>query len=152
MKRTLLILFLGVAAGVAAHLGWFFSQRPCGSNDLDCQLEWMKTELKLSDEQFARIKVIHEQSSPRLIELAAQVARMRDEYAAFERERTTSGQVDFLEFAHFVEKRRAIDRECLTSTQRLVADASDVMTVQQRERYLGLLGSLVKAATPILLN
>jgi hypothetical protein len=77
---------------------------------------------------------------------------MREEYDAFEHERTTSGQVDFLEFAHFVEQRRAVDRECLTSTQRLVADASHVMTEQQRERYLGLLGPVLQTGTHILMN
>ena len=152
MKRTFLVLFLGLSAGLLAHLGWFLSQRPCGSTDLDCQLEWMKTELKLSDEQFARIKVIHEQSSPRLIALAAQVARMRDEYAAFERERTTSGQVDFLEFAHFVEQRRVVDRECLTSTRQLVADAANVMTAQQRVRYLTFLGPVLTTDNRTSLN
>jgi hypothetical protein len=140
MKRILFTILLGLASGVLAHVGWFTSQRPCSANNLDCQLDWMKTELKLSDEQFARIKTIHEQSSPRLLALAAQVVRMRDEYDAFERERTTSGQ------------RRAIDRECLTSTQQLVADASRVMTTQQRERYLGLLGPVLMAEGRSFLN
>lgn len=152
MKHTLLIILLGIAAGVLSHVGWFISQRPCRSNNLDCQLEWMKTELKLSDEQFARIKTIHEKSSPRLLALAVQVGRMREEYDAFERERTTSGQVDFLEFAHFVEQRRAIDRECLTSTQQLVADATRVMTAQQRERYFGLLGPVLRGEGRSFLN
>jgi len=152
MKHTLLIILLGVAAGALSHVGWFMSQRPCSANNLDCQLEWMKTELKLSDEQFARIKTIHEKSSPRLLALAAQVVRMREEYDAFERERTTSGQVDFLEFAHFVEQRRAVDRECLTSTQQLVADATRVMTAQQRARYLGLLGPVLQGTGRSLLN
>jgi hypothetical protein len=152
MKRILLTILLGLASGVLAHVGWFISQRPCSANDLDCQLDWMKTELKLSDEQFARIKTIHEQSSPRLLALAAQVVRMREEYDAFEHERTTSGQVDFIEFAHFVEQRRAIDRECLTSTQQLVADAARVMTTQQRERYLGLLGPVLTAEGRSFLN
>jgi hypothetical protein len=112
----------------------------------------MKTELKLTDRQFARIKAIHEQSSPRLLALAAQVARMREEYDAFEHERTTSGQVDFLEFAHFVEQRRVVDRECLFSTRQLVADAAGVMTDKQRARYLGLLGPVFKGDDPALLN
>jgi len=152
MKRTFLIVFLGLAAGVLAHVGWFISQQPCRANGLDCQLQWMKTELKLSNEQFARIKAIHEESSPRLLALAAQVSRMREEYDAFEHERTTAGQVDFLEFAHFVEQRRAVNRECLTSTQRLVADASRIMTVQQREHYLGLLGPVLQAGSPVTVN
>jgi hypothetical protein len=152
MKRILFTVLLGIAAGVLAHVSWFLSQRPCSANNLDCQLDWMKTELKLSDGQFARIKTIHEQSSPRLLALAAQVGRMREEYDAFERERTTSGQVDFLEFAHFVEQRRAINHECLTSTQQLVADASRVMTSQQREQYFGLLRPAFAAEGRPLLN
>jgi hypothetical protein len=152
MKRSILVILTGLAAGVLAHSGWYLWQRPCTRNSLDCQLEWMKTELKLSDQQFAHIKVVHEKSSPRLVALAAQVARMREEYDAFEHERTTSGQVDFLEFAHFVEQRRAVDRECLSSTRQLVADASNLMTAQQRERYLVLLGSVLKTGTRAFLN
>ena len=145
MNRTALILLLGLAAGVVTHVGWFWTQRPCSANNLECQLEWMKTELKLTDAQFARIKAIHEESSPRLLALAAQVARMREEYDAFEHERTSSGQVDFLEFAHYVEQRRAVDRECLFSTRQLVADAAQVMTASQRARYLGLLGPVLRS-------
>jgi hypothetical protein len=139
MKHTFLVLVLGATAAVGAHLAWFQLHRPCSGNQLDCQLVWMKAELKLTDAQFARIKAIHEASSPQLLALAAQVARMRDEYAAFERTRVTTDRVDFVEFALFVEQRRAIDRECLASTRRLVHAASDVMTPLQRERYFGLL-------------
>jgi Spy/CpxP family protein refolding chaperone len=152
MKRTLLIVLLGLVAGVLAHVGWFVSQQPCRNNGLECQLAWMKTDLKLTDEQFARIKAIHEESSPRLLALAAEVARMREEYDAFEHERTTSGQIDFLEFAHFVEQRRTVNRECLTSTQRLVADAARVMTAQQRERYLGLLDPVLQVGTHLTID
>jgi len=144
MKYTLLVLLLGATAAVAAHLTWFQLHRPCPGDQLECQLAWMKTELKLTDAQFARIKAIHEASSPRLLALAAQVARMRDEYAAFERTRVATDRVDFVEFALFVEQRRAIDRECLDSTRRLVHAASDVMTPLQRERYLGLLAPTLK--------
>jgi len=152
MKHTTLIVLLGLAAGAFTHVGWYLAQRPCSGSNLQCQLQWMKTELKLSDAQFARIKTIHEESSPRLLALAAQVARMRGEYEEFEHERTTSGQVDFLEFAHFVEQRRAVDRECLVSTRQLVADAAGVMTKTQRARYLGLLGPLLKADDHSFLN
>ncbi len=152
MKRTALILLLGLTAGGLTHAGWYWIQRPCSSNNLECQLEWMKTELKLTDEQFDRIKAIHEQSSPRLLALAAEVARMREEYDAFEHERTTSGQVDFLEFAHFVEQRRAVDRECLFSTRQLVADAANVMTQNQRARYLGLLGPVLRSDNRSFMN
>lgn len=152
MKPSLLVVLLGLGAGALAHTGWYLWQRPCQTDNLDCQLQWMKTELKLSDAQFARIRSIHQKSSPRLLALAIQVARMREEYEDFEHERTTSGQVDFLEFAHFVEQRRAVDRECLTSTRQLVADAANVMTDQQRSRYLALLGPVLKSPDHTVLN
>lgn len=144
MKNTLLILVLGVTAATAAHFGWYYAQRPCSGGQLECQLAWMKTELKLTDTQFDRIKAIHEASSPRLLVLASQVARMRDEYAAFERERVTADRVDFVEFARFVDQRRAIDRECLDSTRRLVDATTGVMTPAQREQYFGLLPPALK--------
>lgn len=144
MKRAPAIILLGLAVGALAHVGWYVSQRPCQSDNLDCQLEWMKSELNLTNAQFARIKRIHEQSSPRLLALASEVARMREEYDAFERERTTDGRVDFIEFARFVEQRRTVDRECLTSTRRLVADSARVMTDRQRRRYLALLEPVLK--------
>jgi hypothetical protein len=140
MIRTLLVLVAGLLAGVAAHVTWFRMHRPCNGDELTCQLSWIKTELKLSDAQFARIRAIHEASSPRLLALAGQVAQMRDEYDAFERGRMTVGQVDFVEFARFVEQRRAIDRECKTLTRQLVDATSNTMDPSQKERYLHLLG------------
>lgn len=145
MKATLAVLTLGLASAVTAHVAWFQLHRPCSGGDLSCQLSWMKSELRLTDEQFAQIKAVHEASSPRLLVLAAEVARMRDEYAAFERTRVATDRVDFIEFAHFVEQRRAIDRECLASTRRLVSAASDLLTPSQRERYLSLVAPTLRS-------
>lgn len=140
MNRTILIVAGGLIAGGLAHVGWFESHRPCAGDQLNCQLAWIRNELKLTDEQYARVRAIHEASSPRLLALAAQVAAMREEYAAFERERVTASRVDFVEFAHFIEQRRAVDRECLAITRELVAATSNTMSAAQRERYLGLVG------------
>src|SRR5688572_716619 len=136
MNRTIVVLLLGLVAAVGAHVAWFGLNTPCTGDELDCQLAWMRSELKLTNEQFARIKTIHETSSPRLLALATEVARMKDEYEAFERARKDEGRVDFVEFALFVEARRAIDRECLVSTRQLLAATADVMNPNQRERYL----------------
>jgi hypothetical protein len=140
MKRIALVLCLGLLGGVTAHYGWLAIEQPRTAKDsLDAQLAWIKTDLQLTPEQYARIKAIHEQSSPHLVALATSVARMREEFAAFERQRTTTGEIDFLEFARFVEERRRIDRDCLSSTRQLVDASAGVMTPLQRERYLSLL-------------
>jgi hypothetical protein len=135
MKRTLFVFLLGLAGGLLAHNAWFFAHRPGNPSGLDAQLAWMKSSLHLSDQQFASIKALHAQSSPQLQALATQVARMRAEFAAFENTRRTTGEVDFLEFARFVEQRRSVDRECAESTRRLIVAAVSVMTQQQRDQY-----------------
>lgn len=141
MNRTLLILLLGLGVGLGAHTVYYQLHRPSGMDSLDGQLAWIKSELDLSDAQFARIKELHEQSSPRLRALAVQVARMQEEFAAFETMRRTTDRVDFLEFAHFVETRRNINRECLESTRNLVQATAGVMTPEQRTRYLGIVSA-----------
>ena len=138
MKRTALILLLGLIVGLGTHQIYYQVHRPSGLDSLDGQLVWIKTELNLTDRQFARIKELHEASSPRLRALAADVARMQAEFAAFENTRRTSDQVDFIEFAQFVKTRRDINRLCQESTRQLVLATADVMTPQQRAQYLGL--------------
>jgi hypothetical protein len=135
MKRGGLVLVLGLVVGLAAHLAYFHSHRPFDPESLDGQLAWMKSELQLSDAQFARIRELHEASSPRLRSLAAQVAQMQSEFAAFENTRRTSDRVDFIEFSQFVELRRNIS---------LVQASASEMTPAQRDHYFGI----VAATTP----
>jgi hypothetical protein len=139
MKTILAVLALGVLGGVCAHLSWLHYRLAPMHDDLDAQLAWMQHDLNLSPDQYARIKEIHQQSNAHLISLNSRVTRMRDELAAFEQQRKTTGEVDFLEFAAYIQTRRAIDRECLQSTRELVDASTELMTAQQRNRYLQLL-------------
>lgn len=141
MNRTVLMLLVGLLVGAGAHTIYFNFHRPVGLDSLDGQLAWMKEELNLSEEQFSRIKELHEESSPRLRALAADVARMQAEFAAFENTRRTSDRVDFIEFAQFVETRRNINRQCQESTRQLVLASAGLMTPQQRTHYLGLVSA-----------
>jgi len=140
MKRSLVIIAIGLAGGLAAQALWFEMRRPEEFSGSDKDIAWMRTELQLSKEQYARIRDLHEQSGPRILALAAQVSRMKEELEAFEHTRRAGGQIDFLEFARFVDMRRSVDRACLDSTRRLVSDTAAVMTPEQRERYLSLIG------------
>jgi hypothetical protein len=147
MKRTLLIFFLGCVGAFTAHTAWFAVHRPVGGSGADAQLAWMKTTLNLSPEQYARIKAVHERADPHMRALAAEVTRLRTEFAAFENARRISGEVDFLAYARFVEQRRAVDRECAESTRRLIVASVNVMTPQQSNQYcLALLNSAPKPA------
>jgi hypothetical protein len=142
MNRSFFILLLGLIVGVGTHTVYFHLKQPAGFDSLDGQLAWIKDELQLTDAQFVQIKELHVASSPRLRALATQVARMQDEFAAFENTRRRSDQVDFIEFAQFVETRRNINRECLESTRRLVLATAEVMTPEQRAHYLGIVAAI----------
>ncbi len=109
-----------------------------GPEDFATELGWMRETLKLSPEQFARIQALHAQSSPQLRALAARVAQLREEFAAFEETRRTTGEVDFLEFAQFVSERRRVDRAWAESRRALVLATADAMAPAQREAYLAL--------------
>ena len=150
MNRTTLTLLLGLAVGVGAHFTYFRIHEPAPTNTLDGQLAWIKTELQLSDAQYARIKELHQASSPRLRAMAVQVAQLQTEFTAFEKARRTSDHVDFLEFARFVENRRQVNRACLDSTRQLVLAAAEVMNPQQRERYIRLVASAEPLAQSLL--
>lgn len=151
MKRGSLVLLLGIAVGFATHLAYYSLHEPADFDSIDAQLAWMKGELQLSDAQFARIRELHLASNPRLRALAAQVAQMQTEFAAFENARRTTDRVDFIEFARFVETRRSISRQCLDSTRQLVLATASEMTPSQREHYLGIV-ALDKPPTSTLNN
>jgi hypothetical protein len=151
MNRSVFgILALGLFVGTAVHFAYYrLSLRSTVPLTLDGELSWIRDEVHLTDAQFARIKQIHESSSPELRTLAAQVSDMQRELAEFENTRRTTDQVDFLEFARFVESRRSLDRRCSDSTQRIIAASADVMTPAQRQRYFGLLKSMLPLSVQI---
>jgi hypothetical protein len=71
---------------------------------------------------------------------------MRVELALFENERMTSGHIDFLEFARFIEEQRAVDRSYGEYSRRLVTATTDVMTPEQRAHYLDIVAPAINSA------
>lgn len=141
MKRALLTIALGLGAGLFVHLAYFHLHRPATTNTLEDRLAWMKSELQLTDAQFARVRDIHQASGPRLRAIAAQAAGLQAEFLTFEQVRRAEDRVDFLEFARYVELRRRLSSEGRDSTRRLVLAAAEVMTPEQRQRYIQLVGT-----------
>lgn len=147
MNRGILVLVAGVATGIATYALLLRLHQPVDAASLDGELAWMKSELNLSNDQYAKIREVHEASGARRRALESQVARMQEELTAFERTRRASDSVDFLEFARFVEAQRTITRECLASTRDLVHAAGEAMTPGQREHYFGIVARTEPLAT-----
>lgn len=150
MKRPTLIVLLGLAVGTAVHLAHFQTRAPLDTATLEGQLAWMRSELRLTDQQFTRIKELHQASQPRLQAMAAQVVLMQAEFTEFELTRRTSDRVDFLEFARFVENRRDLNRRCLDTTRHLVLASAEVMTPEQRRQYIRLVPTAEPLVAPLL--
>jgi len=151
MNRLLLTLALGLAVGLGTHFSYYRLHQPAPTDTLEGQLAWMRSELRLTDAQFARIKEVHQASGPRLHAIATQLAGLQAEFQAFEKTRRTSDRVDFVEFARFVEVRRHVRRESLDSTRQLVLAAAEVMNPEQRQRYIQLVAT-VESSDPTLPN
>jgi hypothetical protein len=106
------------------------------ANTLDAELAWIRADLKLTPEQFARIKELHASSLRGLLALNQQVVEARQEFDRLEERRRTADEVDFMAFARLTDSQKAIDRQCRDSTLRLVRATASVMTLEQRSRYL----------------
>ena len=147
MKLSALVLLFGIATGAATYALLLRLHQPLNPASLNDEMAWIKSELNLNDDQYARIRELHEASGPRMRALAAQVVQMQQELVAFERTRRSSDRVDFIEFARFVEARRNVSRECLDSTRELVRAAASAMTPRQREHYFGIVAQVEPLAT-----
>lgn len=147
MKRTLLTIALGLAVGLGTHVAYFQLHRSATTDSLEDRLAWMKSELKLTDAQFARVREIHQASGPRLRAIADRAAGLQAEFFTFEQARRAEDRVDFLEFARYVELRRRLSSESRDSTRQLVLAATAVMTPEQRQRYIELVESDAPPAT-----
>lgn len=139
MIRTGIILLLGLGAGFGAHNAWYVAHAPADASDFESLLDEMRLTLQLDQEQFTRFHELHKILQPQLDQLAADVEQLRTQFAAFEQERRTTGEIDFLAYAGLVEKQRQISRTCEASTQYLVLAALADMSREQRLRYLSLL-------------
>lgn len=144
MWKSLTVLVLGLALGIVAHLSYFKAYAPtCVSAEAGCEMEWLRTELDLSEEQFARVAVLHGEREREIRMLSRKVRDLELLLAELEAERVTEGYVDYLEIRHYMDTKRKLDEACMKSTNDLIASVGDVMNLDQRKRYLSIVQSRV---------
>ncbi len=140
--RSLFVVAGGLAAGFVAHLSYFQAYTPeCPPSALECEMEWLRDELDLSDEQYARIARVHNESSQEISVLSKRVRELELLLAELEAERVREGYVDFLEIRTYMEAKRKLDEACEKSTSDLIASVGSLMDVEQRKRYLNIVGT-----------
>jgi len=129
MKRSLIILLLGLLAGVAAFSGFYYvctaSHREI-LNGAQPELAWLKREFRLADKEFARISQLHaaylpqcqercriiETQDERLRQLLATNAAVTPEIESLLAERArTRADCETVMLQHFLEVSRAMPPE-----------------------------------------
>ncbi|WP_309023656.1 hypothetical protein [Pelagicoccus sp. SDUM812002] len=106
-------------------------------------MEWLRSELDLSEEQFARITRLHGDREREIRTLSRKVRDLELLLAELEAERVTNGYVDYLEIRNYLKAKRKLDEACVKSTSDLIASVGDVMNVDQRKRYFSIVQSRI---------
>lgn len=137
--KSLLVIVLGTALGVCSHFAYFntYSAEMRSTSGLN-KMEWLRAELDLTEEQFARITRLHEDRESEIRTLSRKVRNLELMLAELEAERVTEGYVDYLEIRNYMEAKRKLDEACLKSTNELIASVGDVMDLEQRRRYFSI--------------
>lgn len=140
MWKALAVLIVGVASGVGVHMSYFEAYAPvCSTAESGvCEMEWLRGELDLSQEQYDRIISLHTERESQIRALSRKVRDLELTLAELEAERVTEGYVDYLEMRKYVEAKRKLDEACVKSTNELIASVGDVMNVEQRKRYFSI--------------
>jgi hypothetical protein len=110
-------------------------------------LDWMKRDLGLTDEQFALVKSLHEASWPAMRRYSSELKLLHEQAREIEARWRDEAAVDFVALAELNAQDRAIDADCRRSVNQLVASASAVMDTRQRARYLRLVAPVLHPAS-----
>lgn len=135
MKRSLLILIVALAAGVIVFAASYqFSQRLCvkqiaRSGD---DLEWLRQEFQLGDDELAKVRTLHEGYLPKCAEMCRQIAAKKREV-----ETALAGTTKLTDAAQQkLSELGALRAQCQTQMLQHFAEVSQAMPPEQGRRYL----------------
>ena len=148
MKRFLLVVLIGFAAGALAHIGFYAFRRPTVESRLAKNLAWMQSEFDLDEAQYERIRALHDRTGPELERLFTVLRTTREELLQLEELRRTADKVDFVAYHQAKAANRTARSQCRTLTLDLVYAVAEVMTPSQRARYFSLVGNGVELSIP----
>lgn len=135
MNKGLLILAVGALAGL---LAFFLSRgKPAGSGDpvlLDSlpEIAWLRTDLKLDDEQFAKVRELHHDYRPVCAEMCRRIAE--SEAAVAKLAQSRGGMTDDLSQA--IEHHGHVIAACKRSMLEHLYQTAGLMNGDQAKRYL----------------
>jgi hypothetical protein len=135
MKRGFLMLALALAAGILA----FGLMRTCKMAErqgvhLDAmpELAWVRTELKLTDVQFAKVSELHAAYRPTCVEMCRRIADARGKVEA----QAKAGRSVTTELDAAIREHAKAHAQCQQSMLRHMYETAAVLEPDQATRYL----------------
>ncbi|MBC8126065.1 MAG: hypothetical protein H8M99_02805 [Gloeobacteraceae cyanobacterium ES-bin-144] len=135
MKRAAMLLLISLLAGLSAFC-WMRSQKMASQNtvllDSTPELNWMKSELKLSDAQFAKVSVLHTAYRPKCAEMCGLIsqAHAKVEKLIHQKPEMT------LELEQAIHNHAVIRAECQQAMLRHIFQTARVMNPDQAALYI----------------
>lgn len=137
MKKSGIIFLAGLAAGLLAYACLYLtgSGRSTASAGTAPELAWIKTEFRLSDQQFARVAELHAAYRPTCAEMCR---RIDEKNAALQKLLAATNSVTPEIQAALAEASR-VRAECQAAMLKHVYEVSRAMPPEQARRYLAFM-------------
>ena len=141
MKRGFLILLTALLVGT---VGFFVTRQQCCCSISDStstahdggsmlpELEWLHHELKLTDEQFAKVREKHLAYRPTCEALCMKVAASHKKVQAL----AQAGNIDSPEIEAALQEQAAVHVECQKAMLKHLHETAAVMSPEQSKKYL----------------
>jgi len=135
MKKGLLILGLAIAGGI---LAFFLTHSKSMTNtdpvllDSMPELVWLRTDLKLSDEQLSKVEQLHLNYRPVCAEMCKRISESRANVSELARTQDAMSE----DLAEAIEKHGQVIAECKRSMLAHIYQTAALMDEQQAQRYL----------------
>lgn len=137
MKRGLAILLFAIVLGLAAYV-LVRCRESCHPAPLALdalpELDWLRQELELNDEQFAKVKTCHLAYKPTCASLCARINEARQRLDTLARDHKT----DSTAMDAAIQNHAAVRADCEQAMLAHVYETARLMDEDQSERYLKL--------------
>lgn len=135
MKKALLLLVVAFVSGLAAFYfmrSYKLADRGGVMLDSMPELAWVRTELKLTDEQFAKVSQLHADYRPRCEEMCRQIAEARADLEAIALKSREVGP----DLQAAIRQHAETRERCRQAMFRHMYDTAAVLDEDQAARYL----------------
>ena len=141
MRRAVIILMAGLAAALSAYFIFAATRlgpgRQAGGGE-HSEIEWLRGEFHLSDQDFGRIAQLHEKYLPRCQEMCARIeAKQREVQQLILKTNSVTPEIE-----QKLSEAAGLRRECQTAMLRHFYEVSQAMPPEQARRYLEKMAEL----------